>query len=399
MKKSSRVLLTGLLILLFLAGAYRFLSDPVGVVPPPALVTAPSSSGSSSDPKEVRPSPFTPAAPVARPDHGPRIPVRELLRRAGVIVNAYFQRNPTALPSDIPAPQNYATNLPVGYFQLLVRAFPDEAYEMYSTQYLGDPDRATVAYWALGELARLRHEATFQLFNAQLGTGDDVRTRQALKALANYDAPQLAARILALVPADPKDADQTELLRTAIRTAASNSTVDRSAIDLLLNRFDERARAEGIPDFYGTSESRLRSEVIHAADLTSGLADAIARETEDHTDDLERVAWAADIAVRTGRREVVPALKERVRKEVERLKSDERLDDLDVLGHQRLGLFDLPSAHALGGLEEVRAIAMFRRAVLDLGGDLSEEDRLWLDGLRMLRPPREYLNEAGLTAP
>ena len=399
MNKSLRILLTSLLMLLFLAGAYRLLFRPVGVTYPPAFVTAPSNSRSSSNPKEVRPSAFAPGAPALRPDPSPRTPVRELLRRAGAIVDAYLRRNPAALPADIPAPQNYATNLPVGYFQLLVRAFPEEAYEVYSTQYLGDPARATVAYWALGELARLRHEATFQLFNAQLENGDVVRTRQALKALANYDVPQLGPRILALVPADPKNADQADLLRTAIRTAASNGTADRSALDRLINRFEERARREGIPDFYGTSESRLRSEVFHAADFSSALADVIARETEDHADDLESVDWAAGLAVRAGRRELVPALKERIRKEVDRLKSDERLDDLDVLGREREGRYDLPSAHALGGLEEVRAIAQLRRWVLDLGGDLSEEDRLWLDGLRMLRPPRDYLNEAGLTAP
>jgi hypothetical protein len=69
---------------------------------------------------------------------------------------------------------------------------------------------------------------------------------------------------------------------------------------------------------------------------------------------------------------------------------------LNILGRQAKGQFDTPSVGALGGLEEVRAVAHLRRAILDLGDTLPDEDRRWLDGLRMLRTPKEYLREARL---
>lgn len=329
----------------------------------------------------------------------PALSPRDLLRRAGAVVDAFFKGKLPALPEGIPSPQQYATNLPVGYFQLLVRAYPAEAFEIYSAQYLGDPGGATVAYWALGELARLRHEGVFQLFNAQLEGGDPVRTRQALKALVHYDLPQLGPRILALVPADPRDADEAELLRTALRVAGSSGSADRGALQTLLDRFDAKARDLGIPDYYGTAESRLRADVLASPDLSAALTGALDRKTDDSTDDLDRAQWVADVAVRASRRDLVPALRKQVAALVRHLREEKREEELDILSRQRRGFYDLPSAGAFGGLEEVRVIARLRRAIVDLGGELTSEERDWLDGLRMLRPPREYLVEAGLVSP
>ncbi|HEX7899047.1 MAG TPA: hypothetical protein VF950_14885 [Planctomycetota bacterium] len=392
MKSAHRGLLAGIVLILALAAVYRWMSRPDRAPAPPRTADAPP--GPAPNPAVPRPADPPPRSPSeARPQAAPP---RELLRRAGRIVDAYFKRTPVP---DVPSPQDYATNLPVGWFQLLVRAFPEEAFEIYSAEYLGDPQKATVAYWALGELARQRHESTFRLFNAQLEGGDSVRARQALKVLANYETPQLGPRVLALVPSDPGTSDEAELLRTALRTAASSGSADPAALRALLDRFDRRAVEAGIPDYYGTAESRLRAEVMGAPDRSAALAAAVAKDTDDLTDDLERAGWAADVAVRSGRRDLVPALRERIKKEVERLRADGREEELDVLGRHSKGRFDVPSAGALGGLEGVRAIAKLRRAVLDLGGELSDEERRWLDGLRMLRTPREYLVEAGLAAP
>ncbi len=384
------LLLLALLVTLRVCGAGR--RQPPKLPPP----SAPASTANG-------PGPVVPSAPPPAPEPasarvpGQAIPpVRDQLRRAGSIVQAYFTQKGRSLPPDLRRPQDWATNLPLGWFQLLVRAFPDEAFEVFSTQYLGDPDHETVAYWALGELARLRHEPTFQLFNAQLEGGNPVRARRALKALANYDAPQLGPRILAVAPEDPKDADQAELLRTALRVAASTSSTDPAALNRLLDRFDQRAREIKIDDFYGTAESRLRAGILRAADVPKALAEAVAKESDDPKDDLERAEWAADMAVRKGHRDLVPALQDRVKKELERLKADNRLAELDVLGRQAKGTFDVPSADSLGGLEETRAIAHLRRAILDLGGSLTEDERRWLDGLRMLKAPKEYLRGAGL---
>jgi hypothetical protein len=344
-----------------------------------------------------RTDPAVPASPV-RPSQtaAPRLTPREQLRRAGEVVQAVFLREQDQIPKDLARPEDWATNLPVGWFQLLVRAFPDEAFEHFSAQYLGDPDRAMVAHWALGELARLKHEPTFRLFNAQLESGDPVRARQALKALANYDVPQVGTRILAVAPLDPKDADEVELVTTSLWVAASLPSVDRAALDRMFDHFEAQARADGTLGGYGVQDSRLRASITRASDPSAALLDIIAKETDDASEDRERVEWAADVAVRRGLRDLVPAFEERVRRELAILKENDRLGDLDVFGKQARGEFDTPSMDSFGGLAEVRAIAHLRRVILDLGGTLTEEDRRWLDGLRMLRTPKEYLREAGL---
>jgi hypothetical protein len=395
MNRRVGVLIAGVLLLVLLA-VLRFWSAGFGPAAPPA-VPAPHSPSAPGPERSA-----APAIPAALPAvRGPSVaqaipPVREQLLRAAGIVEAYFTQKTDELPAGVRRPQDWATNLPLGWFQLLTRAFPDQAFEIFSAQYLGDPDHETVAYWALGELARLHHEPTFQLFNAQLENADPVRARRALKVLANYDTPQMGPRILAITPEDPKDADQAELLRTALLVGASTSSTDSAALNRLLDRFDERAQKIKIDDYYGTAESRLRATVMRSDDVPKALADAVAKETKDHQDDLERADWAADMAVRSGRRELVGALQGRIQKELDRLKENDRLGDLDILGNQARGRFDVPSVGTIGSLEEVRTIAHLRRAILDLGGTLSDEDRRWLDGLRMLRTPKEYLREAGL---
>jgi len=396
MKGSPRILGAGLAVLLLGGLAARLwirspeprpsAPAPVAANPPPAPSTAPREPAPPPHPSPRDPRPAAPSAPP-----------RELLKRAGDILRAIFTRG--ALPPDVQRPHDYATNLPAGYFQLLVRAFPDEAFEVFSTEYLGDPEKATVAYWALGELARLRHGPTFDLFNAQLDGGDPVRARQALKALANYDVPQLGPRILARVPEEIEDADDADLLRTALLVAASISSVDPAALDERIGRYDRKAREEGIPDFYDTDEARRRAAVVRAADPAAALAELVRLDTRSHRDDLDRAVWAAERAVRGGHAAVAAAVRERIQKELERLRADDRLGDLDFLGRQRQGSPDVPSAGAFGGYEEARAIALLRRAVLNLGGALSDEEKRWLDGLRLLRSPREYLVEAGLIAP
>jgi hypothetical protein len=395
MKKSFRLLLLGVILLGAILAIRIALKPPPPSAPGPA--SPPGSGGSSEGPTPIRQDPPRSADASPPPvQAGPRATPRELLRRAGDVVQAIFLGTPDAIPKDLTRPRDWATNLPVGWFQLLVRAFPDEAFETFSTQYLGDANRSIVAYWALGELARLKHEATFQLFNSQLESRDPVRTRQALKALANYDTPQLGPRVLAVVPTDPQDSDEAELLRTSLRVAAGIPSVDRAALDRLLDQFDAKAKEEGLPNYYGTPETRLRAEVLRSADLSAALKGVLTKDTDDLSNDLGRAQWAAEIAVRRGQREVVPALRERVEKTLQHLKENDRLDELDILGRQAKGQFDAPSAGALGGLEEVRAIATLRRAILDLGGTLSEEERRWLDGLRLLRSPKEYLRGAGL---
>lgn len=396
MKKQSGVLGVGLLLLALLAGVWFIIQARRPVAPPSPAVyprtAAPGSGAGAAPPRILSPDP---ASGSPTPPGRPIRPVREQLRLAGSIVQAFFIGKRASLPPGMSRPEDWATNLPVGWFQLLVRAFPDEAFEVFSAQYLGDPDHATVAYWALGELARLRHEATFQLFNAQLEGGDPVRTRRALKVMANYDAPQLGPRILALVPADPKNPDECELAGTAMRVAATTSSADPARLDRLLEHFAKRAREDNF-DPYGTAETRLLVTVMRSADLPAALAQVVAKESEEPGEGLERAEWAADMAVRLGRRELVPALRERIQKTVGRLKEDDRLGELDVLGRQARGEYDVPSTHAFGGHEEVRAISHLRRVILDLGGTLTDEERRWLDGLRMLRTPREYLREAGL---
>lgn len=397
MKAPGRIAWVLLGLLLALVVAFRLLK-PETTVPAPAGIPAssgPSASGAAAPAK----APSGSAAPAPAPRPRTILPVREEMRRAARIVDAYFKRRPQDVPADVPSPQDYATNLPVGWFQLLVRAFPDEAFEVYSAEYLGDPARSTVAYWALGELARLRHEPTFHLFNGQLEGNDPVRTRRALKALAHYELPQLGPRILAVVPRDPRDADDAELVRASLATAASTGAVDRDAMDALIDTFDRRARDKGLPDFYGTQEARLRAGILRDPDPVSALKGALILDTEDRTDDLERAEWAADRAVRGGHRALVPAIRQRIETLLKSLEADERLDELDVLGRRAQGRHDLPNVESPGGLEEVRALAVLRKALHDLGGELSAQERAWLDGLRLLRSPREYLVEAGLVAP
>jgi hypothetical protein len=395
MKKSLRRLLLGAVLLgaIFLVRqALKSSTSPLR--PPPE-----DSRRESQDPPGTPKDPSSPDLPRTLdnvPPAAARLAPRELLRQAADVVHAIFLRKADAIPKGLARPQEWATNLPVGWFQLLVRAYPDEAFEIFSTRYLGDPQQSIVAYWALGELARLKHEPTFQLFNTQLESGDPVRTRQALKVLANYDVPQLGPRILAIVPADPKDADEAELLRTSLRVAGGLSSIDRTALDPLLDRFDARAKEVGLPNYYGTPETRLRAEVLRAADLKAALVGVVSKETDDRGDDLARAEWAADVAVRRGERDLVPALQSGIQKTLDQLKEDDRLDELNILGRQAKGQFDTPSVGALGGLEEVRAVAHLRRAILDLGDTLPDEDRRWLDGLRMLRTPKEYLREARL---
>jgi hypothetical protein len=395
MKKSLRPLLLGALLLGAILLVRRALHPPASPLRPTPEETARVSQDPPGAPKNP-PAPDLRQTPVPVPPEAPRLAPRELLRQAADVVQAIFLGKADAIPKSVSRPQQWATNLPVGWFQLLVRAYPDEAFELFSTRYLGDPQQSIVAYWALGELARLKHEPTFQLFNTQLESGDPVRKRQALKVLANYDLPQLGPRVLATVPSDPKDSDEAELLRTSLRVAAGLSSVDRSALDPLLDRFDARAKEAGLPNYYGTPETRRRAEILRAPDLKAALAGAVSQETDDPADDLARAEWAADVAVRRGQHELVPALQSRIQKTLDQLKEDDRLDELDILGRQARGQFDTPSAGGLGGLEEVRAVAHLRRAILDLGGTLSDEDRRWLDGLRMLRTPKEYLREAGL---
>jgi len=189
------LLLLALLVTLRFCGAGR---RPPATPPSPP---APASTASGTGPSAPTP-PVAQEPPSARTPGQAIPPVREQLRRAGSIVQAYFTQKARSLPADLRRPQDWATNLPLGWFQLLVRAFPDEAFEVFSTQYLGDPDHETVAYWALGELARLRHEPTFQLFNAQLESGDPVRARRALKALANR--PSSCGRRCASAPPRPR---------------------------------------------------------------------------------------------------------------------------------------------------------------------------------------------------
>jgi hypothetical protein len=388
MKKSLLVLLAGALLLAVLL--------LLRLAPKPSMApAAPSPPGNA-------PAPLSPEAKLraAKPPEAtlpsrPRLTPKELVRVAGDIVQAIFLRKTETLPRDIPNAYEWATNMPVGYFQLLVRAYPDEAFEIYSARYL-DPNQTIVAYWALGELARLKHEPTFRLFNALLESKDPIKARQALKALVNYDTPELGARVLAVAPLDPQDFEQVELLSTSLRVAAEQPSTDRAILDRLIEKFDALANEEGLPNHYGTLETRLHAEILRAPDVTAALAGLVTRDTDDPSKDLERAEWAADVAVRQGRRDLVTALQNRIRKTLDHLKEDERLGELDILGRQAMGQYDAPSLGAFGGLAEVRGIAHLRRAILDLGGTLTDEERRWMDGLRMLRTPKEYLREAGL---
>lgn len=395
MKKSFRALLLGALLLGGLLLLRVALTSSPPPVRPPAPGTDPGVAATEARTGPTDPPGPGPAVPTAPSPARPRLTPKELLRQAGDIVQAIFLRQPGALPKDVPHPREWATNLPVGYFQLLVRAYPDEAFEIYSARYL-DPNQTIVAYWALGELARLKHEPTFRLFNAQLESKDPIKARQAVKALANYDTPQLGPRVLSVAPLDPQDSDQVELLSASLRVAAQLTSADRATVDRLLDKFDALGREEGFPNMYGTPESRIRAEALRASDVSAALVGVLSKETDDPSRDLERSEWAADVAVRQGRRDLVPALQDRVKKALDRLKEEDRLGDLDILGRQAKGQYDAPSMGAFGGLEGVRAIAHLRRAILDLGGTLTDEERRWMDGLRMLRTPQEYLREAGL---
>lgn len=361
-------------------------ADP-GPAEPPRRPTMPTPADAPAVPD--RPAP--PSDPAPSP-----APPRRSLERAAEIAGALIlegRRGP-----DFATTVDYATNLPVGYFQLLVRAFADEAFGVFSTRYLADPEKATVAYWALGELARLRHGPTMQLFNAQLEGSDPVRSRRAAKALVHYDVPQLAPRLLSLLPADPEHSDQTELARAALLTAAALPHADSADLDAALDRYRRLEDESGIDGWYGVAEARRRAAVMRASDVSTALAAAIRLDTDDRSDDLDRALWAADVAERRGLREVAPVLRDRVDREIRRLASEDRLGELDVLERHRRGDYDLSATHAFRS-QDVAVIARLRLAVHRLGGELSEEERRWLDGLRLLRSPREYLVEAGLVAP
>lgn len=345
-------------------------------------------------PRPPRPPPPArgPAVEPLPPASAPAAP-RALLERAATLARVLILEG-TRSP-ELRASADYVTNLPVGYFQLLVRAFPEEAFEVFSTAYLSDPEREIVAYWALGELARLRHGPTFQIFNARLENRDPVQARRAIKALAHYDVPQLADRFLALLPGVPDDADEADLVRTVLVKAAAHPTADPRALDAALDRYGRLEAEHEFPGWYDTPEAGRRAAVLRASDPAAALAETVRLTTGFDHDDLERTAWAADLAVRRGWGSVAPALRDRVARQIEHLRSEERLPELDVLERHRKGEYDISSTHSFRP-QDVPTIAHLRQAIHLLGGELSEDERRWLDGLRMLRTPREYLVEAGL---
>lgn len=342
--------------------------------------------------------PPEPPRPVVPPPPGPQDPPsvlrspRELAELSLKALEAYLDGE--APPEGLKDPESWATGLPLGYAWLVIRAHPDEAFAVLSTRYTADPVGSPMAYAGLRELARLRHEPTFRFFNALLDNPDAGKVEQAVLALSDIDGATPADRVLARLPNKIEDADDSALTRAVLVSLASMKSTDARRLEAALERVRALEKESGSD--HGTTEAARRLSMTRGASPAEALS---ARLQGEAGKDLQGTRWAAEEALRRGLKDAVPALRARADAEIGRLRRLGREGELDLADLRRKGRIDLPSADAPVSLVEVRLIASLRKAVVDLGGTPTDEERRWLDELRLLRPPAEYLREAGIRTP
>jgi hypothetical protein len=361
--------------------------------PPPALSSPPPSTDGRRSLAAVR-------LPALKP--------RELLEVSDACVVAFYKRDLKGLDPCWGDPRAYASWLPAGYWLLAVRAFPEEAFAHFSSLYTDDPSRVRTSFWALRELARQGHPATLGFFNTLLQSGTRAQKEDALEALVYYDVPQLPGRIASLLESAGRSPEDRDLTRGALLALASLGESDQRLVGAAIESVRRAATKEGIMvEFYGLDRAQFRSDLLHAPDRVGAFQRALEFappvDEEDarsrHLESIEHAEWIAEIAVRKSMKALVPALKARADREVARLVARGREAELDILARQSEGAWDLPGSDQVDALSEVRLISQLRGAVLKLGGELSAEERKWLEDLRLLRSPKEYLQAAGLLAP
>jgi hypothetical protein len=276
----------------------------------------------------------------------------------------------------------------------VIRAHPDEAFAVFSTRYIADLVGSPMAYAGLRELARLRYEPTFRFFNVLLDNPDAGKVEQAVLALSDIDGATPADRVLARLPDKIEDADDSALTRSILVSLASMKSTDARRLEAALGRVRALEKESGSD--HGTTEAARRLSMTQGASPAEAIS---ARLKGEAGKDLHGVRWAAEDASRRGLKDAIPALRARANAEIERLRRLGREGELDLADLRRKGWIDLPSADAPVSLVEVRLIASLRKAVVDLGGTPTDEERRWLDGLRLLRPPAEYVRDSGIHTP
>jgi hypothetical protein len=306
---------------------------------------------------------------------------------------AVFERADAALRAqaagdllDLPERErDFARLLPTGYWKLLVEEYPDLAFERYAGR-LDDPfpDRL-VASWGIHALARLRHPLAKALLMRRAASADPEVRAHAIRLLRFYMDPSLTPWLLGLAPAEPDDYESHEVLGAVLHAATWSRPPDPAAVSRGL-----QARQDRLGLWAGTDGARLRLRVLLAADpLVEAERHLFPGEDDLVRDDFEE--WLPGYVAHRNLRNFAPLLRRRVDAEIAKEREDEAF--LDPAGSGKP--LD-PQNDAFWGFRGPFLLAAYRRALRDLGVPLTDEERAWLDRHRLLRPPREYLVEAGL---
>ncbi|HYE97711.1 MAG TPA: HEAT repeat domain-containing protein [Planctomycetota bacterium] len=273
--------------------------------------------------------------------------------------------------------------LPVGYWALLVEAFPDVAFARYAGRLDGGATENRVARWAVHRLAQLGHPAVKPLLLGRLSSPDPETRAHAVRLLGLLMDPSVTPLLLARMPETPDGFDDHQLASDILRAVSTSPQPDASAVARALERY---ARHESSA-WFGTDGARLRLEVLSAADPVQAAERGLFEDRRDRIRD-EFEEWLPAYAARARLAGMAPLLRRRAEAEIARGDA--------VLDPAARGEPLMPQRDAFWRFRGAFVLAAYRKALRDLGVPLTPEERRWLEAHRLLRPARDYLVEAGL---
>ena len=222
------------------------------------------------------------------------------------------------------------------------------------------------------------------LFRGRLEHSDRYHRGLAVRMLAHSGDASLAPRLLRMIPAEVKDGEDSELVHDVLAAVAGFRPCDAAVLEPLLKRFSQDG-------------GWIVGESIHAQFAVTRAADPADAAKRFFPEDLENnltmesyETWLAEFALRQRLTALAPVLRRRVQLEIEKYRKNDDEKDL------RPGEARMPQMDAFWGFRGAFLLASYRCALRDLGVSLTPEERDWLESQRLLRPPREYLVEAGI---
>ena len=315
-------------------------------------------------------------------------PVEAAFRRFDDVQRPFVRRRAEDVQRLPPDYEQIVSLLPQGYWGLLIDAYPDRAFARYAPVYVKGGDEGILARWALVRLAERGHRGTFDFFRSRLDSADAYERGLAVRMLAHAGDPALTPRLLAMLPKEIRDGEDSERANDLLKALTSCAPSDPEAVETALLRFRDFWK-DGSP--YSTELLRLRFAITTAAVPAEAARKGLEAVRRKNLSLESFEEWLAEFAVRRRLPSMAPVLRLRVRQEIALYVAEEDEDKLfPAEAEPMLAQFD-----AFWGFRGPFLLASYRRALRDLGVPLTREERDWLEAHRLLRPPREYLVEAG----